>query len=99
MRGAQKSGDTARGQLGVVESRLDTIMGLLLVEGRRREGGGRTAGRTRCVCVCVGVRVYVCVERQLREGGREGGLLASLLLCYMRLVCALLLCYASCMCA
>jgi hypothetical protein len=32
---------------------METKMGLLLVEGRRREGGGRTAGRTRCVCACV----------------------------------------------
>ncbi len=50
-------------------------MGLLLVEGRRREGGGQTAGRTRCVCVCVCVYVCVCVLRGSR--GREGGLLVS----------------------
>ena len=37
--------DTVRGRLGVVVSRLETVMGLLLVEGRRREGGGRTTGR------------------------------------------------------
>ena len=37
-------------------------MGLLLVDSRRRkEGGGRTAGRTRCVCVCVWVCGWVGV--------------------------------------
>ncbi len=47
---------TLRGRLVVVVSRLETIMGLLLVEGRRREGGGWTAaGRT------LTDRVYVCV--------------------------------------
>jgi hypothetical protein len=35
----QKSGDTERGRLIAVVSRLETIMRFLEVDGRRREGG------------------------------------------------------------
>ncbi len=43
-----------QGRPGLVVSRpLETIMGLLVVNGKRREGGGWTARRTRRVCKCV----------------------------------------------
>ncbi len=65
-----------RGRLVVVVSRLETIMGLLSVDGSRRGGGGWTAARRTLTHT-----VYVCVlrgSRGGREGGREGGRVARL---------------------
>ena len=54
-----------QGRLGVVVSRLETIMRLLLVEGRRRgEEDGQPVGH--------GVCLHVLRDSRGREGEREG---------------------------
>jgi hypothetical protein len=75
LRAEKKSGDTARGRLGAVVSRLETVMGCCWWKGGGgKEEDGQPGAHSVCVfvCVCVCVCVRVLRGSRGREGGREG---------------------------